>query len=383
MCGAGWTSYWVTTGPALRPTISAWMSKLGQLLPDDLLVVRVDRLFAAGRSSGSRGGRRAIAGRRQDGTRRSRVGAESPASVTSSRRGRSPGAAGGRRAAAATPAARGRGEGGRGRRRRWGWRPGCCAPDRRPRPRCRSGLGRAGRRRRPHRAALGGRRRRRATRRPGTRRSRRRPSSPLRASPPSTLPSQRAPPVSGPRQLGADAGRTRSGAPTTIRTTSRTNAPGAVSSGTRSSSRNRRSARRRAPRRGRSTLRTSRQPRTPTIGDRETEQRAAPAGARLPAGPPLEVPAGAEQHERQQPAAGLEPRRDRVAPPVGEARPRPAAASAISVTAPSTSSTMPTIERTTSGADRRQPHGGQPAAAASPSRGRLAAGRRCAVGSPR
>ena len=28
MCGAGWTSYWVTTGPALRPTIRASMSKL-------------------------------------------------------------------------------------------------------------------------------------------------------------------------------------------------------------------------------------------------------------------------------------------------------------------------------------------------------------------
>ena len=28
MCGAGWTSYWVTTGPALRPMIRASMSKL-------------------------------------------------------------------------------------------------------------------------------------------------------------------------------------------------------------------------------------------------------------------------------------------------------------------------------------------------------------------
>ena len=28
MCGAGWTSYWVTTGPALRPTMRASMSKL-------------------------------------------------------------------------------------------------------------------------------------------------------------------------------------------------------------------------------------------------------------------------------------------------------------------------------------------------------------------
>ncbi len=31
MCGAGWTSYWVTTGPALRPTMRASMSKLASL----------------------------------------------------------------------------------------------------------------------------------------------------------------------------------------------------------------------------------------------------------------------------------------------------------------------------------------------------------------
>ena len=35
MCGAGWTSYWVTTGPALRPTMRASMSKLLELLDDD------------------------------------------------------------------------------------------------------------------------------------------------------------------------------------------------------------------------------------------------------------------------------------------------------------------------------------------------------------
>ena len=46
--GAGWTSYWVTTGPALRPTISAGMPKLGQLLDDDLLVASVGGLVAAG-----------------------------------------------------------------------------------------------------------------------------------------------------------------------------------------------------------------------------------------------------------------------------------------------------------------------------------------------
>ena len=31
MCGAGWTSYWVTTGPALRPTIRASMSNEASL----------------------------------------------------------------------------------------------------------------------------------------------------------------------------------------------------------------------------------------------------------------------------------------------------------------------------------------------------------------
>ena len=31
-CGAGWTSYWVTTGPALRPMIWAGMSKLASFL---------------------------------------------------------------------------------------------------------------------------------------------------------------------------------------------------------------------------------------------------------------------------------------------------------------------------------------------------------------
>ena len=54
------------------------------------------------------------------------------------------------------------------------------------------------------------------------------------------------------------------------------------------------------------------------VGDPDPEQRHAPAGAGPLAGTPLDVPAGTEQEERQEPAAGLEPRRDRVAPPVGQ-----------------------------------------------------------------
>ena len=38
MSGAGWTSYCVTTGPALRATIRAGDPEAGQLLDDDLLL---------------------------------------------------------------------------------------------------------------------------------------------------------------------------------------------------------------------------------------------------------------------------------------------------------------------------------------------------------
>ena len=36
MSGAGWTSYWVTTGPAFRPTISGRDAEARQLLDDDV-----------------------------------------------------------------------------------------------------------------------------------------------------------------------------------------------------------------------------------------------------------------------------------------------------------------------------------------------------------
>ena len=59
-------------------------------------------------------------------------------------------------------------------------------------------------------------------------------------------------------------------------------------------------------------------PEEPDERDADAARRRAPAGVRALARAPLEVPARPEEQERQQPAAGLEPRRDRVAPPVGE-----------------------------------------------------------------
>ena len=84
MCGAGWTSYWVTTGPALRPTMRASMSKL---LSFSMIrasfhawtasaVAPAAAVGSSLRSSSSIGGRtQAIASRRAG---------ESAASVTSS-----------------------------------------------------------------------------------------------------------------------------------------------------------------------------------------------------------------------------------------------------------------------------------------------------------
>ncbi len=54
------------------------------------------------------------------------------------------------------------------------------------------------------------------------------------------------------------------------------------------------------------------------VGHRCTEQRPAPAGARISAGPPFEIPAAAQEQERQQPAEAAEPRPDSSDPPVGE-----------------------------------------------------------------
>ena len=91
-CGAGWTSYWVTTGPALRPTIWAGISKLASFLTMMSSVRRWTLSSPAGlirstvASSSSRPG--------SVYSMRSRVGGESEASVMSSRsrtgRGRSP-----------------------------------------------------------------------------------------------------------------------------------------------------------------------------------------------------------------------------------------------------------------------------------------------------
>ena len=81
-CGAGWTSYWVTTGPALRPTIWAWISKLASFL---MMISSVRRWMTSsppGAWTSTVSSRRATAGSVY--SRRSRVGGESEASVTSS-----------------------------------------------------------------------------------------------------------------------------------------------------------------------------------------------------------------------------------------------------------------------------------------------------------
>ena len=63
--GAGWTSYWVTTGPALRATILDRDVEAGQLLDDDLLVALVGCLVRRRRATGWRCRRasRSVAGR--------------------------------------------------------------------------------------------------------------------------------------------------------------------------------------------------------------------------------------------------------------------------------------------------------------------------------
>ena len=48
MSGAGWTSYWVTTGPGVAADDPGRDAEAGQLLDDDLLVAGVGRLVAAG-----------------------------------------------------------------------------------------------------------------------------------------------------------------------------------------------------------------------------------------------------------------------------------------------------------------------------------------------
>ncbi len=81
---AGWTSYWVTTGPALRVSIWAVIPKLASFL----MMISSFRAWAAGLPPGSVG--LAMSSSSASGGRtysiRSFVGGESPASVMSSRR---------------------------------------------------------------------------------------------------------------------------------------------------------------------------------------------------------------------------------------------------------------------------------------------------------
>ena len=108
--------------------------------------------------------------------------------------------------------------------------------------------------------------------------------------------------------------------------------------------------------------------------DRQTDDGGTPTGVRLPAGTPFEIPAGTEQQEREQPAAGLEPGRDRIAVPVREL--------ALAWQQQRNERHRTEQEERDAddragnlGADRGQAHGRQPAAAASSARGRLPAGR--------
>ena len=84
MCGAGWTSYWVTTGPALRPMIRASMSKLASLrtMISSFRAWTRSALSVVAAVGTSPGSSRSWGGRRH--SMASRVGGESEASVTSS-----------------------------------------------------------------------------------------------------------------------------------------------------------------------------------------------------------------------------------------------------------------------------------------------------------
>ena len=77
-CGAGWTSYWVTTGPALRPTICAWMSKLASFL---MMISSVRRWIAS-----SPAGRDALDGLVEEVEAGQRCTREARASAASRRR---------------------------------------------------------------------------------------------------------------------------------------------------------------------------------------------------------------------------------------------------------------------------------------------------------
>ena len=76
MSGAGWTSYWVTTGPAFAPDDLGRDVEARELADDDLLVARVVGVVPAARS-GSRSRRAASIGGSAYSIR-SRVGGESP-----------------------------------------------------------------------------------------------------------------------------------------------------------------------------------------------------------------------------------------------------------------------------------------------------------------
>ena len=77
MSAAGWTSYWVTTGPALRPTIWAGMLKPASLRTMISSLARGrDLALRRLRSACAMSSSRLVAGRTY--SMRSRVGGESP-----------------------------------------------------------------------------------------------------------------------------------------------------------------------------------------------------------------------------------------------------------------------------------------------------------------
>ena len=112
--------------------------------------------------------------------------------------------------------------------------------------------------------------------------------------------------------------------PAIPRATSRTNAPSGVTRSDRPSAMNVPTSPPPAPRPGARRRDDRGRPEQPDVGDDHAEERQAPAGARRLARAPLDVPAGREEQERQQPAQAAEPRARRSAGTRSSPSPRPA-----------------------------------------------------------
>ncbi len=324
MCGAGCTSYWVTTGPALRPMTRASMSKLASFLTmiSSLRAWIASALSVVAAVGTSPGSSRSWGGRRH--SMASRVGGESEASVTSSgpRETGSDGLAGGgpRRPAGGTGRSRRHRPPGRARTWTMSARPtarrsGSRGPPA-PFPTRRSGPGAstAGiRAPRPFPAA----------------------AAPTAAAPAagaapfplagagsavlvvrswSVEPATLASPVAG-DSIDRSGRSNAISSPATSSSSDSTNAPGVVSSGCEDAHQEAADATA-GPLVEGDELEQAQEAR---VGHRDAQQRPPPRRAGLLARPPLHVPAGQQEDEREQPAPGPEERHGQVAPPVGQA----------------------------------------------------------------